>query len=237
MPSFDLISDLHLDLQDNPMQMLIDMEPLSDMLMVAGDLCEARNIREEWIDILSAKYEIVYYVPGNHEYYGSTKAQTLKMLRDAMTYNVYLLNAESLIYDGLVIAGNTLWFPDGPGNSLHEWSMNDFSSIIDFKSWVYAAHETAKAHLSNSYCDVWLTHHLPLWKSVPRRYIDSPTNCFFVGDLSKELQTMEYPPKVIVHGHTHEACDYMAGDTRVVCNPLGYPNEGRQSILPVRIEL
>jgi Icc-related predicted phosphoesterase len=36
---------------------------------------------------------------------------------------------------------------------------------------------------------------------------------------------MKKPPKLIVHGHTHEACDYMIGDTRVVCHPRGYPKE------------
>lgn len=25
-----------------------------------------------------------------------------------------------------------------------------------------------------------------------------------------------------VHGHTHSSFDYMAGETRVVCNPFGY---------------
>jgi hypothetical protein len=25
-----------------------------------------------------------------------------------------------------------------------------------------------------------------------------------------------------VHGHTHASCDYVAGQTRVVCNPKGY---------------
>ena len=237
MPSFDLISDLHLDMRDEPVQMLKDMEPLSNILVLAGDLCESRNLQEDWLKILSDKYELVFYVPGNHEFYGSTKEQTLEKLNYSMTSNIYLLYGENLIYDDLSIAGDTLWFPDGPNNVLYEYYMNDFRAIPNFKSWVYADHEAAKTFLSGSWCDVWATHHLPLWQSVHRKYINSDSNCFFVGDLSKELQTTKYPPKVIVHGHTHEACDYTAGDTRVVCNPLGYPNEGRQSILPVRIEL
>jgi predicted phosphodiesterase len=36
---------------------------------------------------------------------------------------------------------------------------------------------------------------------------------------------MKKPPKLIVHGHTHDPCDYMIGETRVICNPRGYPAE------------
>ena len=30
-----------------------------------------------------------------------------------------------------------------------------------------------------------------------------------------------------IHGHSHDRCDYLLGTTRVVANPLGYPNEPR----------
>lgn len=53
--SFDLVSDLHLDMRSEPEQMLLDIEPQSPVLVIAGDLCEARNLREEWLYILSDK--------------------------------------------------------------------------------------------------------------------------------------------------------------------------------------
>ena len=28
-----------------------------------------------------------------------------------------------------------------------------------------------------------------------------------------------------IHGHVHASSDYVLGDTRVVCNPRGYPGE------------
>jgi hypothetical protein len=31
--------------------------------------------------------------------------------------------------------------------------------------------------------------------------------------------------KAWTHGHMHQQFDYMVGDTRVVCNPRGYPGE------------
>jgi hypothetical protein len=35
----------------------------------------------------------------------------------------------------------------------------------------------------------------------------------------------ERRPKLWIHGHSHDCCDYALGQARVVANPLGYPNE------------
>jgi Icc-related predicted phosphoesterase len=49
-------------------------------------------------------------------------------------------------------------------------------------------------------------------------------NRFFVNDMSDRINAKK--PKLWVHGHTHDSCDYIAGErTRVVCNPKGYPGE------------
>ena len=40
-------------------------------------------------------------------------------------------------------------------------------------------------------------------------------------------QVREHQPKLWIHGHSHDRCDYLLGKTRVVANPLGYPNELR----------
>jgi hypothetical protein len=37
----------------------------------------------------------------------------------------------------------------------------------------------------------------------------------------------ERQPKLWIHGHSHDRCDYAPGETRIVANPLGYPNEVR----------
>jgi len=234
---FELISDLHLDIRRDPMRLLMDIEPDSETLVIAGDLCEARNLKPEWIRVLADKYEIVLYVPGNHEYYGLQATETLDKLFRMMLDNTYVMHDSSIALGDISFSGSTLWFPDRPGNVQCEQYMSDFAYIPFFKDWVYQSHENSKRWLPVTGTDVWITHHLPLWKSVHPKYEGSNLNRFFVGDLSAELQEMDEPPKVIVHGHTHEDCDYMAGNTRIVCNPLGYPQEGRHSILPVKISL
>jgi predicted phosphodiesterase len=46
---------------------------------------------------------------------------------------------------------------------------------------------------------------------------------FFVCDMAARVR--ERQPKLWIHGHSHDRCDYLLGRTRVVANPLGYPNE------------
>jgi hypothetical protein len=53
----------------------------------------------------------------------------------------------------------------------------------------------------------------------------SATNAFFVCDMTSRVR--ERQPKLWIHGHSHDRCDYLLGKTRVVANPLGYPNEVR----------
>ena len=50
-------------------------------------------------------------------------------------------------------------------------------------------------------------------------------NAFFICDMAPQVR--EYQPKLWIHGHSHDRCDYLLGATRVVANPLGYPNEPR----------
>lgn len=234
MPDFDLISDLHLDMRKNPMRMLTDIEPTSSTLLIAGDLCEARNVKAEWLDVLSEKYGYIYAIMGNHEYYGSTMEDAERLMLEVTPPNMkYLFNElEYCIDKDITIAGTTLWFPNQPENLLHKHRMNDFSYIANFEKWVYQEHSIAKSFLSQIRADVWMMHHLPFLRSVHPRYKGDQLNRFFVGDISNEFTAHNEPPRIIVHGHTHEPFDYMVGDTRVVCNPLGYPGEGNNSIIP-----
>lgn len=68
-----------------------------------------------------------------------------------------------------------------------------------------------------------LTHHAPSWRSVHEIYQNDPTSWGFVSDMDHVVEASG--AKLWVHGHVHTPFDYMIGDTRVVCNPMGYPYE------------
>lgn len=70
---------------------------------------------------------------------------------------------------------------------------------------------------------VVVTHHLPAAKSVAPRYATDPLSPSFASKCEGLIE--EYTPELWIHGHTHVPCDYELYETRVVCNPRGYPGE------------
>jgi predicted phosphodiesterase len=90
-------------------------------------------------------------------------------------------------------------------------------------------HNTTLNVIRNEYdkMEPWETmvvcgHHTPSHVSMHPRYAgDREMNGGYHSDLSEFI--LDRPAiKLWTHGHTHEAYDYMIGDTRVVCNPRGY---------------
>lgn len=78
----------------------------------------------------------------------------------------------------------------------------------------------------NAYQDdkkiVVVSHHLPSYASIPQEFKrEYHGNAAYASDLSNfilDRQRIKY----WVHGHTHDPCDYMIGETRILCNPRGY---------------
>jgi hypothetical protein len=69
-------------------------------------------------------------------------------------------------------------------------------------------------------------HHSPSFQSVHETYKNQYLmNGGYHSDLSEFI--LDHPQiKLWTHGHTHHPFDYLIGETRIVCNPRGYENEG-----------
>ena len=168
MKSFDLISDLHLDMRPNPVELLINVQPTSDMLVIAGDLCEIVNLNPRWLDILCNKYTYVLYVPGNHEYFHNTLNLDWQRIH-ALRRNFYLLNDTEMDIGGIRWAGTTLWYPNSVANVALARHFADFRFIRDFNPQVYDRHREAIEFLSDSNAEVWITHHIPFAQSIHQK--------------------------------------------------------------------
>ena len=157
----------------------------------------------------------VFHVKGNHDYYGHS-------FRDAATdFPV------SQTVGDFKIAGATLWTYVTPERW---WDFKEYMMDVKYiKGMNYdrylSAHKTHHDYLFQAEADIRVIHHLPSFESVNEKFKNSNGNDFFATELSYKILEMKKPPKLIVHGHTHEACDYMIGETRVVCHPRGYPGE------------
>lgn len=219
---FAIISDLHMEFQ--PWL----HEPIEDAFYLnAGDTHPNELMRDYFHEkVLNNK---VFWIKGNHDYYGNS-------FRDAATDF-----PEAKTVGGLKIAGATLWTDIRPDRwwDFREYMM-DYRNIKGMNYDRYMnAYKTHHDYLFNSGADIWVIHHLPSFQSVHEDYRHSNGNDFFATELSHWILDMAKPPKLIVHGHTHRQFDYMIGDTRVVCNPRGYPNENAwyQNYEPLIVEL
>ena len=56
-------------------------------------------------------------------------------------------------------------------------------------------------------------------------YFGSPLNRFFVCEMDDVIEKTK--PKYFFHGHTHSKIDYQLFNTKVICNPHGYPDENK----------
>lgn len=265
---FDIISDIHLTaMKDHGDKWIADYEPKGDHLILAGDVGEFHWWQMKGYYLmkeLCAKYAAtgeVYFVPGNHDYYGTTFENAnarFKELEDKIdNFNFlnadYQVNMEWIVedenfkpdppcvqgsyMDGVTIYGATLWFPYDPENPRYSRYLSDFSYIKGFVPKVYDVHRDHVAYLSHITGDkkIVITHHMPSFKSVHPRFENDDLNRFFVSN--QEEIMYRWQPTLWVHGHTHHRFDYMIDKTRVICNPLGYPRENPGPYGPVTVDL
>lgn len=234
-----IMSDLHLELR--AMTCDDDREDF-DVLVLAGDI-HSHTHGLVWARKTYPGKRIVY-VPGNHEFYGSHYQGLLKELRSkALELGIDFLNNNSVLVEDVCFMGTILWTDFMlNGISMRGAAMNEARlSMYDYKDIRYShmgymtPMHTAQLHTE---CKHWLekelsqyagyqcvvvTHHCPHPNSVPERYRGDLLTPAFTSNL--EPLILRHQPRLWIHGHTHDALDYMVGNTRIVCNPRGYSGE------------
>ncbi len=236
-----IFSDLHIEscVWDLPAP-----APSYDVMIAAGDIHDPASVGVEWL-AARANSKPVIYVPGNHEWYAhrqsfTVKTETQKAKERAKALGVHFLMDESIIIDGVRFLGATLWTDFGlHGNEAAamgyaSMSINDHIVIYPeevgralsprlSQSWHLASRYWLEEELTKKgdwEKTVVVTHHLPHPSSVSDKYKGDPLTPAFASNLSTLVETSGAP--LWVHGHTHDSFDYMAGKTRIVCNPKGY---------------
>lgn len=228
------MSDLHLEFHRDGGKSLIDtFKPQGDILVLAGDILvvsqyeNAAKLAEPFKRLADLGMPMVY-VSGNHEHYTGSFALVDRMLQEVepLVEGLHVLRTgQPVTVKGQRFLGDTMWFREEPTSTYYQSYMNDFRIIRKFKPEVYDRNLRFRRYLKEQLAegDVVVTHHLPTSLSTPEEFKDSPLNPFYVCDVSGIILSKN--PKLWIHGHTHKACDYMVGDTRVVCAPVGYPHE------------
>ncbi len=228
---FAIYSDLHLEFADwTPPKLDVDVVILAgDIAVGCAGLPWARRTFGDNVRIL--------YVTGNHEPYdGSSLAGIDRRFREvSKDYSIDYLQNNSVIIDGVHIAGTTLWTDFDGQNPLAmfrvQGALNDYRRIVGPGGTKLLAQHTLDMHAEAmkflttvaGEATVIITHHAPSITSVHSKYVGNIINAGYYSSLDAFVRFAS--PRLWVHGHIHQAKDYKIGDTRVVCNPRGYPNE------------
>jgi Icc-related predicted phosphoesterase len=211
-----------------------------------------RSMRyRDFFQRVSFQFKHVIYIMGNHEHYHGKFDKSAAVIRETLGYlnihNVHLLDRDTVEIDGVHFVGGTMWTDCNKGDPMTQYHlehcMTDFRVIRiaseNFKKFLpmrtviefTKTRDYFKTVIDNLPKDskiVVCSHHAPSHLSIHEIYKnDTLMNGGYSSDLSEFI--LDRPQiRAWTHGHMHNNFDYMVGDTRVMCNPHGYPGENNQ---------
>jgi predicted phosphodiesterase len=222
-----------------------------DVLVLAGDIAVgASNVAHVFDEFLARGFPKIVFVPGNHEFYGTSIEkfnEELGYLLDNEKYRnkVYAFtnpNDNVALIDGVAFFGGTLWTnfrEDDLARMSCENRINDFKTIKHFGARKAQArfYDDLEAieFAYGEYRDhkkVIVTHFLPAVECIHEKYRGPDLlNTYFANDLGEYISTLK--DTTWLFGHTHDVVDITLGDTRLIANPHGYYGyETRQQFNP-----
>ncbi len=246
--SFRVISDLHLELLNYKQitaleENLYSLQNIKNVpfLIMAGDIVSYNVVKHEpitqFIQNISKQYKKVFYVLGNHEYYGLLDSDIKKTVCEYKQWsllnftNVHLLEndfMDILVNDKPVrIIGTTLW-TDPIQHAYNCMTDSHYLEIEDIRN----SHNIAKNFIKESSTKliepetkiIVITHHLPSYRFIDSKYKKSTVNSAFASQ-SEDLFTFKGS---WVFGHTHTRININDTDINFICNPLGYRKENKE---------
>ena len=230
-------SDLHLEFSENASWMKNNgLIPSGEVLLIAGDTFYLGQEFEEhpFFDFASDNYDMVYLIPGNHEYYGGFDAEICleEDYRRKIRENVILVNNGVEEYKGVKFVFSTLW------SRIENEIGPILGGLIDFRL-IKCGNKSLSVELYNRFFDVaWnflnrevnkkrsiptvvMTHHMPSELCSLEKYKGSKLNEAFYVDLTSFVE--ESGIDYWIYGHSHgNKEDFSIGNTKLITNQLGY---------------
>ncbi|KAK1767786.1 Metallo-dependent phosphatase-like protein [Phialemonium atrogriseum] len=241
-PKVQILSDLHLEVG---WQYSTYTFPASaPFLLLAGDIGRLVDY-DGYLKFLEThvfRYEKVFLVLGNHEFYGldyeSGLNEARRLSEEPSLASTLVLLSRARWDDpssDLTIRGSTLWsaIPESAYGAV-EVKVSDYKKI---KRWTVQRHNEVHAEeiawLRNQVAQVAsldvsskrqllvVTHHAPCVESTSRpEHVRNPWTSFFATDLLDQGKWDGV--NTWVFGHTHYSTDFLRNNTRVVANQRGY---------------
>jgi DNA repair exonuclease SbcCD nuclease subunit len=224
------------------------------LLILAGDI-GLLNREHTWLGLVSQcsrQFKHVFLIEGNHEWYHGNivmhsyqKCITRHELKNVFTGQLILEKEK------IAIIGTTLWTDFDGENPIAMFDvsngLNDYYLIKVGTAYaklrpeyILALHYKQKKRLFQDidhyshmgYKVVVVTHHHPSRQGIVPFYREDAFNAGYVSDLEREV--LNHAAAYWICGHCHTAMEYSIGETRVICNPMGYPHESSQGFNPLK---
>lgn len=254
-----ILSDLHLEFTPD---LQLEIDPSADVLIVAGDICAGAERGFQYLRRQVRDAVAIVAVAGNHEFYNRHWQDERSRARElGHQFGIHWLDDDAVMLGDVRVLGATLWTDyeifgaetreqamraAGLGMSDHITIKADAEPQRNFSPWhARDAHRASCGFLHGALSEpaeseagapnIVVTHHGPHPRSVAPLFRDSILTAAFISDLSGLIDL--HQPALWIHGHTHVNFDYRVGDTRVVCNPYGYPGENRRFVPRLVVEV
>lgn len=229
-------SDLHLEFREN--KNFVNkhlLQPEGEILLLAGDILPfALNHHDfTFFDFVADNFEAVYWVPGNHEYYGYDIGKISNPLYETIRSNVFLVNNQTIVYKHVNIICSTLWSHISAENkSAVQKQLSDFSAI-SFNDNPFLPkhfnmlHQTdlsfikSEVNKRSTLKNVVLSHHVPTFFNYPSKYKRSPLNEAFAVELYDFIDQSNISHWLYGHHHCNIPA-FEIGNTTMLTNQLGY---------------
>ncbi|HVU83869.1 MAG TPA: metallophosphoesterase [Puia sp.] len=194
-------SDLHLEFPENQKFLAKNpLQPSGDVLVLAGDVVTFYDIRKArgFFDFVCDHYAAIYWVPGNHEYYGSDISDKPSPLCEKIRDNLFLVNNHAVVHGGVRLVFTTLWGRISPHLAWDiQRRVSDFSAIqcegSNFTAHKFSLlHEESLGFLGDAFREVKeekmvvVTHHVPTLMNYPWMYRNSPLTEAIAGGFIKK---------------------------------------------------
>jgi predicted phosphodiesterase len=238
-----ILSDLHVEFA------LCALNPVdADVVIVAGDVHPGRTSLK-WI-LNTFPNETVLFVLGNHEFYGHALPKLADDLKaQTAGTKVHVLDNDGVILNGVRFLGTTLWTDfklrgnPADAGALAAAKMTDYRRIrVSPRYSRLKGLDTARLHArscqwlqdqfeqSSTEPTVVITHHAPSERSLRPVFLNDELSPAYASHLDDLVAASG--AKLWIHGHTHTATDYRIGETRVLSNQRGYPDDPAPGFQP-----
>jgi predicted phosphohydrolase len=256
-----IASDLHFEFHKAEYGWLPDIALNCDVIVLAGDIGVGDSACEAVLRIADAHpLSQIVWVAGNHEFYRQNIDKQIESYKRAFINHerIHFLENEKVVIGDVVFLGCTLWtgFDVFGQESVQDASLEaqvaiaDFSLIQTGDDGKKFSPEDARNKFNVSYrwlmgelekydpSKVVVVSHFPPCLEASNKHFDKNVlTPYFQSNCQALIDN--YQPAVWFYGHNHYSAKFRVGNTELISNQLGYPNEGHLSAYDplVKIEI